>query len=56
MTILSVSTCVMNVRNQAIQAFVTSLGHFVMDRASLFTDHGISSRPIRSKYKHFRTI
>ena len=27
-----------------------------MDRASLFTDHRISGRPIRAKYKHFRTI
>ena len=30
--------------------------NFVMDRASLFTDHRISGRPIRAKYKHFRTI
>ena len=30
--------------------------HFVMDRASLFTDHRISGRPILAKYKHFRTI
>ena len=28
---------------------------FVMDRASLFTDHKISGRPILAKYKHFRT-
>ena len=33
-----------------------ALVHFVMDRASLFTDHRISSLPIRAKYKHFRTI
>ena len=33
-----------------------ALVHFVMDRASLFTDHRISSRPIRAKYQHFRTI
>ena len=33
-----------------------ALVHFVMDRASLFTDHKISGRPIRAKYKHFRTI
>ena len=33
-----------------------ALVHFVMDRASLFTDHRISGRPIRAKYKHFRTI
>ena len=46
MTILSISTCVMNVGNQSIQAFVTGLGHFVIDRATLFTDHRISSRPI----------
>ena len=25
-------------------------------RASLFTDHRISGRPIRAKYKHFKTI
>ena len=30
--------------------------HFVMDRASLFTDKRISSLPIRAKYTHFRTI
>ena len=34
------------------QAFV----HFVIDRASLFTDRGVSGRPILAKYKHFRTI
>ena len=28
----------------------------IMDRASLFTDHKISGRPILAKYKHFRTI
>ena len=33
-----------------------ALVHFVMDRASLFTDHRISGRPIRAKYRHFRTI
>ena len=32
------------------------LVHLVIDRASLFTDHRISGRPIRAKYKHFRTI
>ena len=30
--------------------------HFVIDRASLFTDHRISDLPIRAKYNHFRTI
>ena len=29
---------------------------FVIDRASFFTDHRISSLPIRSKYKQFKTI
>ena len=29
---------------------------FVIDRASLFTDHRISGLPIRAKCKHFRTI
>ena len=33
-----------------------ALVHFVMERASLFTDHGISGLPIRAKYEHFRTI
>ena len=33
-----------------------ALDHFVIDRASFFTDHRISGRPIRAKYKHFRTI
>ena len=33
-----------------------ALVHFVMDRASLLTDHRISGRPILAKYKHFRTI
>ena len=33
-----------------------ALVHFVMDRASLFTDHKISGRPILAKYYHFRTI
>ena len=33
-----------------------ALVHFVMDRASLFTDQRISGLPIRAKYKHFRTI
>ena len=33
-----------------------ALVHFVIDRANLFTDHRISGRPIRAKYKHFRTI
>ena len=29
------------------------LVHFVIDRASLFTDHRISGLPIRAKFKHF---
>ena len=33
-----------------------ALVHFVMDRASLFSEHRISSLPIRAQYKHFRTI
>ena len=33
-----------------------ALVHFVIGRASLFTDHRISGRPIRAKYKHFWTI
>ena len=33
-----------------------ALVHFVIDRASLFTDHRMSGLPIRVKYKHLRTI
>ena len=33
-----------------------ALDHFVMHRARSFTDHKISCRPIRAKYKHFKTI
>ena len=33
-----------------------ALVHFLIDRASLFTDHRISGRPICAKYKHCRTI
>ena len=31
-----------------------ALVHFVIDCANLVTDHRISGRPIRAKYKHFR--
>ena len=30
--------------------------HFVTDLASLLTNHKMSGRPIRAKYKHFKTI
>ena len=33
-----------------------ALVHFVIDRASLFTDHKISGLPLRAKSGHFRTI
>ena len=33
-----------------------ALVHFVIDRASLFTDHKVSNLPTHAKYKHFRTI
>ena len=33
-----------------------ALVHFVMARASSFTDHKISGLPIRAKYGHFRII
>ena len=33
-----------------------ALVHFVIDRPNLFTDHRISGRPTRAKYKNFRTI
>ena len=32
-----------------------ALVHFVLDRASLSTDHKISGRPFLARYKHFRT-
>ena len=48
MTTPPAPTRVMNIWNQSIQTFVTKLWSiFVMDRASLFTDHRTSSRPIR---------
>ena len=34
------------------QAFV----HFLIDRASFFTEHKVSSLSIRAQHKHFRTI
>ena len=57
MTILFVITRVMNARDQTrLIVCPQALVHFVIDRASLFADHRISGRPIRAKYKHFRTI
>ena len=38
--------------NRLSQALV----HFVIDRASLFTEHRISGLPIRAKCEHFSTI
>ena len=34
----------------------TRVVYLVTGRASLFTDHEISGRPIRAKYRHFTTI
>ena len=39
---LSVFTCMMNVRDHTSQAFVTCIVHFVTKQASLFTDHNMS--------------
>ena len=50
MTILYIVTCMMNVGDQTRKSFVTCFVHLVIDRASLFTDHGISGRPIRAKF------
>ena len=47
MTILFVVTCMMNVRDQRDNRLSQALVHFVIDRASLFTDHRISGRPER---------
>ena len=56
MTMLTIVICVMNVWNQSCQSFVASLSPFVTDLESLFTDHKMSGRPSRAKYKHIRTI
>ena len=49
--------CVMNVRDQTRQTFVTSFVHLVTARASLFTVHKVSGLPkIRATYRYFRTI
>ena len=49
-------TCMMNIWINRFSRLSQLLVHFVIDRASLFTDHRISGRPIRAKYKHVRTI
>ena len=56
-TILPVITCMMNVRDQTRQAFVTRFCPFCCDRTSkiVHRPQNISS-PIRAKYRHFRTI
>ena len=56
MKILSVFTCVMNDEINRFKRLSHALVHFVVDRASLFTDHRISRLPIRAKFQHFRTI
>ena len=48
--------CDMNVRDQTRESLSQALVHFVIDRASLFTDHRRSGLPIRAKYKYFTTI
>ena len=52
MRILSEIVCVMSVRKQPCQSFVTCLSHFVTDLASLLTDHRMSG----AKNKHCKTI
>ena len=42
--------------NDSVVCHRLCLVHFVIDRASLFTDRRISGLPIWAKYKHFRTI
>ena len=56
MTILFVITCVMSARDQRFKRLSQALVHFVIDRASLFTDQRMSGLPIRAKYKHLRTV
>ena len=53
MTILFLFTSMMNLWCQSIQAFVTGFGPFCN---RLCTDHRTSGLPIRTWYKHFRTI
>ena len=48
MIILFVFTCVMKYEFNRFRRLSHALVHFVMDRASLFTDHRISGRPIRT--------
>ena len=54
--ILFVFTGVMNYEISRFRRLPQALVHFVIDRASLFTDQRISGLPIRAKYKHFRTF
>ena len=49
MTILFVFTSMIEEMNR-FRRLSQALVHFVMDRASLFTDHRISGRPIRAKF------
>ena len=53
MTFLAVITCEMIVGNKACHLSVTCLSPF---RANLFTDHRMSGRPIRARYKHFKAM
>ena len=54
--IVKIHMCDVCKRSNEIFVLSQALVHFVIDRANVFTDHIISSRPIRAKYKHFRTI
>ena len=57
MTILTIVIRVMNTQNISLASRLShGRVHFVTDLASLFTDHKMSGRPIRSKYTHFKTI
>ena len=56
MTILFVLTRMMISEINRFRRLSQALVHFVMDRASLFTDHRTSGLPIRAKFQHFRTI
>ena len=50
MTILFVFTRMMKNEINRFRRLSQALVHFVIDRATLFTDHRISGRPIRAKF------
>ena len=48
--------CDEHMKSKRFRRLSQALVHFVIDRASLFTDHRISGLPIRAKLLHFRKV